>query len=98
LLHIQKEPPRSVRVGLEMSPGKRAARQGCTILADGRPVGQVTSGTYSPSLGWPIAMGYMTPEFSRPGAELQVDIRGRVESARVVELPFYYRNKKGSAM
>jgi len=93
LLDIQKEPPRSVRVGLEMSPGTRAARQGCTILAGGRTVGQVTSGTYSPSLGRPIAMGYVAAEFSRPGAELQVDIRGRVESARVVELPFYRRNK-----
>ena len=77
--------------------GKRAARQGCTILVAGRPVGQVTSGSYSPTLGKPIAMGYVAPEFAQPGTELQIDIRGHVEPARVVELPFYRRNKKGPA-
>jgi aminomethyltransferase len=38
-------------------------------------------------------MGYVAPEFVRPGTELQVDVRGRVEAARVVELPFYRRDK-----
>ena len=61
----------------------------------GRPVGHVTSGSYSPTLGKPIAMGYVAPEFAQPGTELQIDIRGHVEPARVVELPFYRRNKKG---
>ena len=60
LAAIQKQPPKSVRIGLEMA-GKRAARQGCTILAGGRSVGQVTSGSYSPTLGKPIAMGYVAP-------------------------------------
>lgn len=94
LLQIQKSPLSSVRIGLVPS-GKRAARQGCPILADGKPIGQVTSGTYSPTLDKPIAMGYVAPEFARPGEQLQIDIRGRIESARVVELPFYSRNKKG---
>jgi aminomethyltransferase len=93
LLRIQSQPPKSVRIGLEMS-GQRPARQGCTILAAGRPVGHVTSGSYSPTLGKPIAMGYVAPEFAQPGAELQVDIRGHIEPARIVELPFYRRNKK----
>lgn len=90
LLRLQSQPPKSIRIGLEMI-GQRAARQGCTILVGGRPVGQVTSGTYSPSLGKPIAMGYIAPEFAAPGTELQIDVRGRIESARVVELPFYRR-------
>jgi len=92
LVAIQNRPAASVRVGLELA-GKRAARQGCPILVDGCPVGEVTSGSYSPTLGKPIAMGYLAPEFSRPGTELQIDIRGRVEPARVVELPFYRRPK-----
>ncbi len=95
LLKIQKQPPKLVRIGLEM-PGKRAARQGCPILADGRQVGEVTSGSYSPTLDRAIAMAYVLPEASRPGMELNIDIRGRQEPARVVELPFYQRNKKGS--
>jgi len=92
LVAIQNRPAASVRVGLELA-GKRGARQGCPILVDGCPVGEVTSGSYSPTLGKPIAMGYLAPEFSRPGTELQIDIRGRVEPARVVELPFYRRPK-----
>ena len=94
LLRIKENPPAAARVGLEIA-GQRAARQGNVILAAGRPVGEVTSGSYSPTLARPIAMGYVAPEFARPGTELQIDIRGHVESARVVELPFYSRNKKG---
>lgn len=95
LLRIQQEPPTSVRVGLELT-GKRAARQDCPILAAGRTIGHVTSGSYSPTLDRPIAMGYITPQFAKPGTELQIDIRGHVESATVVTLPFYQRNKKGT--
>jgi aminomethyltransferase len=95
LLNIQKKTPAWIRVGLEMT-GRRAARQGCAILADGETVGHVTSGSYSPTLDRPIAMGYIAPEFARPGTELQIDIRGHVEPAKVVELPFYCRNKKGT--
>jgi aminomethyltransferase len=94
LLKIQKGPIPLVRIGLEL-PGKRAARQGCPILAGGKPIGQITSGTYSPTLDKPIAMGYVAAEFARAGGELQIDVRGRLEPARVVELPFYSRNKKG---
>lgn len=95
LLKIQQSAPPVIRIGLEM-PGKRAARPGCPILADGRKVGEVTSGSYSPTLGKAIAMGYVAPDVSTPGTELQIDIRGHLESARVVELPFYRREKKGS--
>ena len=62
-------------------PGKRAARQDCPVLAAGRPVGHVTSGSYSPTLDKSIAMAYVAPEWARPGTELRIDIRGRMESA-----------------
>jgi aminomethyltransferase len=94
LLRIQKEQPQSVRIGLEM-PGRRAARQGCPILAGGLPVGHVTSGSYSPTLDRSIAMGYVAADHAHAGGELQIDIRGHIEPARVVELPFYSRDKKG---
>jgi aminomethyltransferase len=97
LLKIQNAPPKSVRIGLELPPNHRSPRQGCPILSGDRKVGEVTSGSYSPTLGKPIAMGYVTPEFAQPGSELQIDIRGNLESARVVELPFYQRNKKGKS-
>jgi aminomethyltransferase len=60
-------------------------------LFEGRPVGEVTSGTFSPTLDKPIAMAYVEPAASKPETELGVDIRGRQEPARVVKLPFYER-------
>jgi aminomethyltransferase len=92
LLRLKSQPRTLVRIGLELA-GKRAARQGCAVLSAGRPVGQITSGSYSPSLGKPIAMGYVPPAFAAVGTELQIDVRGQFEPARVVELPFYHRNK-----
>ena len=76
--------------------GKRAPRPGCPILANGKKIGEVTSGSYSPTLSKAIAMGYVASEFSKSGLELQIDIRGHIEPARVVDLPFYVREKKGS--
>ena len=79
------------RVGLELA-GKRIAREGAAILAGGQTIGQVTSGTFSPTLEVPIAMGYVRPEAALEGSTVQVDIRGRREPARIVSLPFYRRN------
>ncbi len=93
LLRIQKEPLAHVRIGLEMS-GARVPRQGYAILCGGQAVGEVTSGTFSPTLKKPIAMGFVVPAASKPGTELAVDVRGRPEPARVIELPFYQRDHR----
>jgi aminomethyltransferase len=81
-------------VGLQ-GLGRRAARAGYPVLASAAPgapqIGQVTSGAPSPTLGYPIAMAYVTPERSAEGTELAVDVRGRPEPVRVVALPFYRR-------
>ena len=77
-------------VGLEVR-GRSIAREGYPILAQGTRLGEVTSGTYSPTLDRNIAMGYVTVEFAEQGQELQVDIRGRLAEAEVVPLPFYSR-------
>lgn len=82
--------PARVLVGLE-GLGRRAARHGYPVLWGDARVGEVTSGAPSPTLGRPIAMAYVTPEASAPGTELSVDVRGRAEPVRVVELPFYRR-------
>ena len=93
LLKIQQAPLKRVRVGLELS-GQRVPRQGYAILAGGETVGEVTSGTFSPTLKRPIAMAFVAPVWAKPGTELQVDLRGRAESARVIELPFYQRDRR----
>jgi aminomethyltransferase len=84
---------RPQRIGLELE-GKRAAREGCPILADETtPVGTVTSGSYVPWLEKSIAMGYAVPKYAYPGAKLLVDARGSKIPATVVPLPFYKRKK-----
>lgn len=95
LKRIQSQPPRRTRIGLELI-GRRPARENCRLVRDGRPVGVTTSGTFSPTLDKPIAMGYIEPASSAPGTEVLIDVRGRLEPARIVELPFYRRRSKGA--
>jgi aminomethyltransferase len=83
---------RPVRVGLELD-GKRAAREGCAITANGSPAGTVTSGSLCPWLDKSLAMGYVGPQFAVPGTRLQVDVRGTPLDATVAPLPFYKRKK-----
>lgn len=71
--------------------GRRAARQGANILSDGKPAGTVTSGTFSPTLGQPIALAYVPPAMIGLTKEWTVDIRGETVPATRVELPFYRR-------
>jgi aminomethyltransferase len=93
---IKQAPLQHVRVGLELA-GKRVPREHYPILQgpeSGRvQVGEVTSGTFSPTFDKPIAMGYIRPDLVKPGTELFVDIRGQAEPARVVKLPFYRRRE-----
>ena len=90
LLKLQSDVNQLKRVGLKLS-GRRAAREGYSILTDDDVVGEVTSGTFSPTLDCPIAMGYVRQDASEVGTSLQVDIRGRLEPATVLKLPFYSR-------
>lgn len=84
--------PRSRRrVGLVLN-GRRAAREHYPVFDGDRQVGEVTSGTFSPTLNYPIAMAYVASDVADEGRALAVDIRGRREEARVVELPFYVRS------
>ena len=77
-----------VRVGLALD-GKAPARDGAEIAdAQGGIVGRVTSGGFSPSLGRPIAMGYVPPSLSAPGTALSLIVRGKPLAAHVVALPF----------
>jgi len=96
LLKIEQNPPSQVRVGLEME-GRRAARQGCPVMAGAETIGEITSGTFSPTLKKPIAMAYLHRAYAQVGTVVAVDIRGRIEPARIVPLPFYHRKKKGTA-
>jgi aminomethyltransferase len=79
-------------VGLTMvEPG--IPRQGYRILRDGEPVGSVTSGTKSPTLGKTIGLGYVPIASAEVGTRLGVEIRGRSVAAEITELPFYRRRR-----
>ncbi len=93
-LRAQLERGRARRlIGLETDDARSIARQGYRLLHAGRESGVVTSGTLGPSIGRPIAMGYLTGgEAAPPGAgALEVEIRGRRVPASIVALPFYRR-------
>ena len=82
-------------IGLSL-PGRSAPRAGYSILDGGRPVGSVTSGSYSPTLDTSIAMGYVEPGCAATGNTLDIDIRGRTAAAQVVEMPFYTRPRSAA--
>ncbi|MCH8156179.1 MAG: glycine cleavage system aminomethyltransferase GcvT, partial [Nitrospinae bacterium] len=58
------------------------------VLVDGKPVGEVTSGTFSPSLNTGVGLCYVSREHSAIGARLEVEIRNQSVPAEVVKLPF----------
>jgi len=82
-------------VGFEMVD-RGIARHGYPVLLDEEsvdPVGAVTSGTQSPTLGKALGMTYLPISATEVGQEFSVQIRNRFARARVVELPFYSRKK-----
>ena len=70
---------------------KGVPRHEMKILGDGQEIGVVTSGNLSPRLQKGIGLGYVPANFSAPGTQFQVDIRGRLHPAQAVTLPFYKR-------
>ncbi len=67
--------------------GRRAPRAGDVVLADGQPVGEVTSGSYSPVNGHAVALAYVADGIELDEA-VEVDVRGRPVAATVVRPPF----------
>jgi aminomethyltransferase len=91
-LRVLQQNVRRKRVGLRLE-GKRIARQGSRVLKDGQDIGEVSSGTFSPTLGQSLAMALIELEATAAGTSLQVDVRGHREAAEVIDLPFYQRAK-----
>jgi aminomethyltransferase len=77
-------------VGLKLQ-GRAIARHGYPVLHGGAVVGEITSGSWSPTLAEPIALAYVPAALAKLGTELAVQIRGREEPAVVVKRPFYRR-------
>jgi aminomethyltransferase len=83
------EGPKRVRVGMRPD-GRAPAREGTEIVSpDSAPIGIVTSGGFGPSVGAPIAMGFVQRAYAAIGTPLGLVVRGKPLSARVVALPFH---------
>lgn len=75
-------------VGLRLQ-GRNIARHAYQVLYQGKIVGEITSGTLSLTLGYPIALAYVPTPLSKVNQQLEVDIRGKAYPATVVKRPFY---------
>ncbi|MBM3666595.1 MAG: glycine cleavage system aminomethyltransferase GcvT [Actinobacteria bacterium] len=69
--------------------GEGIARQGNPVKLGDEAVGEVTSGTLSPSLGKGIGMAYVRTDLAEPGTEVEIDVRGRRRAARIGKRPLY---------
>ncbi|MDJ0772566.1 MAG: glycine cleavage system aminomethyltransferase GcvT [Mastigocoleus sp. MO_167.B18] len=75
-------------VGLQMQ-GRNIARHDYPVLSAGEVIGKVTSGTLSPTLGYPVALAYVSANLAKVGQNLGVQIRNKTYPATVVKRPFY---------
>ena len=83
------------RVGFVVGKGAPARQHSPILSEDGKTIGEITSGGFSPTLGANISMGYVEKAFGKAGTEVKVEVRGRTNSAIVTKMPFitptYYR-------
>lgn len=94
LQEAKEKGPSRIRIG--MTTERRVIpRHGFSTFYQGRAVGTVSSGSLSPTLNTGIAMGYVKKEASQEGTLLDIQVRGRMEKAKVVKTPFYDTTRFG---
>ena len=96
LVKVKEAGPSRRLVGFEMVE-RGVPRAGCPIQVEGRFVGQVTSGSYAPTLDRNIGLGYVEATLAAIEQEIDVVIRERPVSAKIVKLPFYRSRKRAGA-
>ncbi len=89
ILAERERGPARLRVGLRPE-GKAPVREGATLVDPerGAEIGVVTSGGYGPSVGAPVAMGYVERDYAAPETNIAAQVRGKQRPCRVVKLPF----------
>jgi aminomethyltransferase len=87
-----KEGAKKIRVGIKPE-GRLIAREKTKIYNESEQViGEVTSGTFGPSVNGPIAMGFVDQEFSKKETKILLEVRGKKYSANICGLPFYKKS------
>lgn len=89
---LRKDGPRRKLVPF-LIEGDGIPRPGNEMIAGGETVGEVTSGTFSPSLQQGVGMGYVEAGLAEPGTELEIDVRGKRRAARVSSRPLYPKER-----
>ena len=93
ILDLKEKGPSRTRIGFKMVE-KGIPRQGQDIFENGQKIGKVSSGTFSPTLGVGIGMGYVPPSLGTFGEALNIGIRDKRVRAEIVRLPFYQRRSE----
>ena len=86
--------PALTRVGIQPEGRAPVRAHSEIVIATGESIGEVSSGSYGPTVGRPIAMGYVKSTYSHLGTELQAVVRGKPLSVKVCHLPFVQHNYK----
>lgn len=85
---VKDEGPKRRLTPFIMESEKVIPRQHYKIFADGKEIGEITSGNLSPTLNKAIGLGYVTNEYKNPGTKIEIEARGKFFPAEVVKLPF----------
>jgi aminomethyltransferase len=91
LLAQKESGPKQKFIALKAQDRCPPLRSHYPILIEGRQIGEITSGTQSPTLGAGIGLGYVDSKFSKPGQRVQIDIRGKKFPATIEKKPLYKR-------
>jgi aminomethyltransferase len=99
ILNALANGPSRKLVGLSVE-GKMPVREGAPIFAGAAQVGVITSGGFGPSIGAPIAMGYVDAGHNAVGTPLEAEVRGKRVSVTVSSLPFvpHHYHRKGASI
>lgn len=97
ILAERRDGPPRLRVGLKPE-GKAPVREDTRLVEpdSGQDIGVVTSGGYGPSVGGPVAMGYVARDYAAPDTTVHALVRGKARPCRVVKLPFVAHRTAGS--
>jgi aminomethyltransferase len=87
-----KKGAKQIRVGIKPE-GRLIAREKTKIFnLTETPIGEITSGTFGPSVNGPIAMGYIDKKFSKIDTKILLEVRGKKYPANICKLPFYKKS------